>query len=231
MYRLPPRGTQIHFDPPFHPVPARMVLEAAQIKIRAQLPVDARQQIHVERCRYAGRIVVSQQLQLDAFLQVCAEQQRISRLQNRSHLPQKCISRIAIEIADGAAQKQHQQVIPLPAPFGDGPQPFEIWLLVPYDADHINLPEFFRQRRQRRRRNLNRVVIRLLPPRERLQDPPRLFPRAASQLRHLNRRGQPAHNFARILFQQSRVSARKSVLRQDANRFKQRRAHFVVQIF
>src|SRR6266852_2839695 len=41
VYRLTPRGTQMHLDPPFHPVPTCVVLEAFQSKIRAQLPIDA----------------------------------------------------------------------------------------------------------------------------------------------------------------------------------------------
>ena len=52
----------MHLDPPFHPVPACVVLEAAQIKVRAQFAVDARQQIQVERRRHARGIVIRQQL-------------------------------------------------------------------------------------------------------------------------------------------------------------------------
>src|SRR5260370_4815 len=70
---------QMHLDPPFHPVPARLVPEAAQIKIRSQFPVDARQQIQIECRRNARGIVVSQQLQFDALLQVRAEQQCVPR--------------------------------------------------------------------------------------------------------------------------------------------------------
>jgi len=62
VHRLPERGAQMHFDASLHAVPACFVLEAAQIKIRAQLPVDARQQIQVERRGYARWIVVSEDL-------------------------------------------------------------------------------------------------------------------------------------------------------------------------
>src|SRR5260370_1367426 len=43
-------------------------------------------------------------------------------------------------------------------------------------------------------------------------------------------RRQPTHNLSRILFQQTGVGPCQPVLRQHANRFKQRRAHFVIQI-
>src|SRR5256885_11765339 len=51
MNRLSPRRTQMHLDAPLGEIPERLVPEAAQIKIRAQLPVDARQQIRSEERR------------------------------------------------------------------------------------------------------------------------------------------------------------------------------------
>ena len=231
MHRLPPRRTQMHFDSPFRIIPACFVLETAQIEIRAQFPVDPRQQIHIECRCYARRVVVSEQLQLDALLQVCAEQQRIAGTQKRPHLAQKLFARLAIEVADRTPKEQHQQVVLLLASFSHGAQPFQIRLLVADNAYEIDLSQFFFARRQRIRRNFDRVVIYLLPSRERFQDPARLLSRAAPEFRHLNRRRQPSHNLSRIFLQQPRVRPRQAILRQDANGFEQRRAHFVVQIF
>src|SRR2546425_13162005 len=45
MHGLPASRAQMHLDPPLREIPERLVPEAAQIKIRAQLPVDARQQV------------------------------------------------------------------------------------------------------------------------------------------------------------------------------------------
>src|SRR5260370_30940708 len=111
--RLTPRGTQMHLDPPFRPLPACLVPEAAQIKIRVKLPIDPGQQIQIERRRHASGIVVSQQLQLNVLLQVRAEQQRVSRSQNRSHFAQKLFPGFAVEIADRASQKQYEQMVPV----------------------------------------------------------------------------------------------------------------------
>src|SRR5258706_13188155 len=116
-------------------------------------------------------------------------------------------------------------------PLRNGTQTFQVRLFVPHDAYHIDLSEFFRTRRQRRRRNLNGVVIRFLPPRKRFQDPSRLFSRAAPKLCHPNRRRQAPYNFSCMLFQQPRVGPRQSVLRQNANRPEQYRAYFAGQKF
>src|SRR5207253_4798234 len=41
VYRLPTGRAQMHFDAPLREIPERLVPEGSQIKIRAQLPVDA----------------------------------------------------------------------------------------------------------------------------------------------------------------------------------------------
>ena len=82
--------------------------EAAQIEIRVQFPVDSCQQIQIKGRRHARGIVVRQQLHFDALFQVRAEQQRITRLENRPHLSKESVAGIAIEIADRASQKQHE---------------------------------------------------------------------------------------------------------------------------
>src|SRR5258708_2498301 len=49
VYGLTPRGTQMHLDSPFHPVPSRGGLETAPIKVPSHLPADSRQPNNVER--------------------------------------------------------------------------------------------------------------------------------------------------------------------------------------
>src|ERR1700683_1686484 len=50
---LPDLGPQMHFHAPLSFVIPRHVLKLRQIEIRAQLPVNSRQQIHIERCRHS----------------------------------------------------------------------------------------------------------------------------------------------------------------------------------
>src|ERR1700682_3060528 len=107
---LPRQTPQVHFNPPFLRVPTRFMPEAAQIKISAQFPVHPPQQIQIKRRRSSRRIVVCQQLCLNRLLQVGSQQQRIAATENLPHSSQKFVSRVAIEVPNRAAQKQHQQV-------------------------------------------------------------------------------------------------------------------------
>ena len=157
----------------------------------------------------------------DAFLQVRPQQQRIALAQDAAHTTQKVFSSFAIEIANCASQKQHQQMIPIDASIGHCPQTFQIRLFVPYYAHQIDLPQLLLARRQRRRRNLDGEIIGLLPPRKRFQNPARLFSASAAQFGDLHRRRQPPDDLPCMFFQQARVCARQPVLRQDANRLEQ----------
>src|ERR1700680_2850533 len=119
----------MHLDAPFLRVPPRLVTKSLQIKISAQLSVDAPENIQIERRGHSSRIVVRQDLGLDVLLQVCPQQQRVSRQQSLAQLAQKHIPRVAIEISDRASQKQNQQMVLFSAPFRHRAQSFQVWLL------------------------------------------------------------------------------------------------------
>ena len=76
-------------------------------------------------------------------------------------------------------------MISLCAPACDCAQALQVGLLVSDDAHQIDLPQFLLARRQRRRRNLDGIVISRLPPRQRFQNPSRFLAAAASQFRHV----------------------------------------------
>ncbi len=88
---------------------------------------------------------------LYALLQICSQQQRISFAQYLPHAPQENFSCVAIEIPDGAPEKEHQQMVAFGASFGHGAQAFQIWLFMPDNTYQIDLPQFLLASRQRRR--------------------------------------------------------------------------------
>src|ERR1700716_2913999 len=137
----------MHFNPPVFVVPARLMSERRQVKICSQLAINARQHIQVKRRGYAGWIVVRQQLRGDILLQIGPQQQSVTGLQNFANLTQEIVAGRAVEIANRTAQKENEQMVPLVATLRDSSQPLQIWLLVPHDADHINLSQFFLESR------------------------------------------------------------------------------------
>src|SRR5258708_13843187 len=211
-HALPPLRPQVYLNPPLLIPPSRLVSKARQIKIRPQFAIDSRQQIQIERRGHACRIVVRQQLRRYVLLQVRSQQQSIAGLQSLPHFAQELFSSRAIKIANRAPQEKHQQVIAFIATLCHGLEPFQIRLFVTDHAYKVDLPELLLASRQRRRRDLDREIIRSLPARKRLQYPARFFSASASQLGTVNRSRQQVYNFLLVLLQQSRVRPRQPIL-------------------
>ncbi len=115
---------QVHFDAALVFVPARFMLEVAQLEIAAQLAIDAPQQIEIERAGDADGVVIGHQHAVAVLYQVRADAaacRRAASARRRSRRNSERAS--ALEIADGAAQEQHQErfdraaVQPWRAPF------------------------------------------------------------------------------------------------------------------
>src|SRR5207244_12398263 len=89
--------SQMHFDAAVRVIPARLVAEAGQVEIGTELAVDACEQIQIECRGDACRIVISEKLQLDGFLQIGTEQQGVTGAESSSYLAQELVAGIAIE--------------------------------------------------------------------------------------------------------------------------------------
>src|SRR3974390_1888147 len=132
---------QMHFDALCLAVVNRLMLKPAQIKIRAELPVDPRQQIAVERRRHSQGIVVRSNERSNRFHEVRPEQQRITLPQNASHSLQKFNARVAIKVADRAPQKEHQQAFAFFSARRDFEQAIEVFALETHDADAVDVAQ------------------------------------------------------------------------------------------
>ena len=75
-------GAQVHFYTAFVLVEADRVLELRQVKISVQFAIDASQQIQIEGCGDAQRIVVGIEQLGNRLLQVGPQQQRVAGLQD-----------------------------------------------------------------------------------------------------------------------------------------------------
>ena len=71
--------------------------------VHGQLAIDTREQVQIECGGDAEGIIVGISHHRNFFFNICSQQQRIPRLEDRSHLPQKSSSGRRFEIADGAA--------------------------------------------------------------------------------------------------------------------------------
>ena len=106
----------MHFDAALPLVIPGLVREVPQHEVAAELAVDAREQVEVERRGDAGGVVVGQQHLGHRLFQVGRQQQRVARLQALADLAQEDIGRRPIKIPDGAPQEQDQQRLARAAP-------------------------------------------------------------------------------------------------------------------
>ena len=86
---LPPPADEVHLHARLGRVPHRAVRERVEIEVAAELPVDAHEQIAVERRRDAERIVVGQQEVGFGLDEIGAEEQRVARRQRRADAAQE----------------------------------------------------------------------------------------------------------------------------------------------
>src|SRR5262245_25516470 len=90
--------------------------EIGEIEIGIELAIDAGQEIQVESGSHASGAVIGLQPVRHRLFQVRSEQERVARLQDTTHLCQKSFCGGAIKVADGAAEKQNEQMFLLTTP-------------------------------------------------------------------------------------------------------------------
>jgi len=108
-----------------------------QIEIAIQLTVDPRQQIQVESRCHADRIIIGGQDLRHRLDQVRPQKKRVTRTKQGADLAQELLRRAALEIADRAAEEQHEQGLAAATP-GHFSQPVGVGALDLHDVDRVD---------------------------------------------------------------------------------------------
>src|SRR5579864_6042109 len=153
--------------------------ESVQVEVGVELAVDARKQVQVEGRSHAERIVVRQDQLRGGLLEIAAQQERVTGLQDSSHLAEKLDAGRTVEIADCAAEEKDEEMLAVLASGSHFEEPVEVFALESDDADGIDVAEFAFAHGQRRGRNLNRTIGSVLVMRERFENPARFLAAAA----------------------------------------------------
>jgi hypothetical protein len=146
------------------------------------------------------------------LVQIGSEQKGVSRLEDSPDLGQKFQPCDPIKIPDGAAKKQHKQMLATLATGSDLQQAIEILALKTYDADGIDVAEFALTPSQSRTGYLDGEVTGGPAATERFKQPTSFLAAAAAQFNDSNVPGKAINNFARVAPQQSFVGASEPVL-------------------
>src|SRR5579862_1509843 len=203
----------MHLDAPLGFVVSRHMIELCQIEISVELAINSRQEILVEGGCYAGVIVVCERERWDRLFEVGGQEERVSLAQRRPDLAQDLIARRTVEIPDRASQEKHQQLFAFAALRGHLAKSIEIRALESHDTYEVDTAKLELTAKQRAAGNIDRIVVHALPPRERLQQPPRLLPAAAAELRHHHGTGHPLDDVRSVPLEQPHSRAAQSVLR------------------
>jgi len=75
--------------------------EACEIEISVELAIDACEQIEVELCRYAGRVVVGGVQHGRVLDQIDPDDQERTHPQHLTRMPQECRRLVRLKVTDG----------------------------------------------------------------------------------------------------------------------------------
>ena len=173
----------MHLDPPLGRVVERLVPEAACLEVRAQLAVDAREQVQVEARGHPFRVGVGRVQGRLVLLQVDADEQRAACADRAVDLPEEAQRLGGREVADGRAREE-SRLAPDRHPRERGQR--ERPRVVGADADDVQPGEAARELLRRGLERAERDVDRHVQPRlQRLDQDARLRLHAAAVLDQL----------------------------------------------
>src|SRR3954465_5317763 len=101
-------GPEVHFDPALLLIPDGFMFVAAYVEVGFEGSVYSGQEVAVERCGDSSRIVVRKQKLINWFYEIGTEQEGVIGSQRTSNLRKKIGNLGALEVADVAAEKQHE---------------------------------------------------------------------------------------------------------------------------
>ena len=208
----------------------RHMLERVERKVAVQFAIDAGEQIQIERSRHADRVVVGGDQHGHRLFEVSAEQQRVAGREHVADVAQKTGGRQPPEIADRAAEKQHEQRLVLGAALAHFGESREIVAFITDDRNAFDVTEFAAAQLQSGARYFNRAVRSGALFTERFEDAARLAAAAAAQFRDDCIVRQVRDDIARVLGEQALFGARHAVFGQRGDHFEKRRSHFIVEI-
>ena len=220
----------MHLDPPIAAVPHRLVRPVHEVEVPEQLAVDARQEVLVERRGDPHRIVVGTHDQRLGLDQVGRQEQAVVGLELGAHAAQERLARRAVEVADGRAEDQDEQLLSRRPAVGHGGQPVQVLGLVAHDAHAFDRAQLLLRLLERRARDVDRVIEDGLAQGKRLEHEARLLAAARPQLGDERRPRHAGHHLVGVLGEQARVRPGEAVFGQQADGLEQGRADVVVEV-
>ena len=99
----------MHFDPTIPVLIPALMFEARHMKVSSEFSVNPGEDVQIESRGDPRRIIVGRQHLVHRFVYVGTQQQGVTGLQLPADVAQEPLGCRWIEIADAAAEEQHQQ--------------------------------------------------------------------------------------------------------------------------
>ena len=219
---LPGAGAEVHFDTVRCFIEDGEVRELRKVEVGAEFAIDSGQEVEIEGGGDSNRVIVSVNQGLYGFEHVGAEQKRVAGLENLAQIVEEVRACGAIEITDGAAKKEDEQMFARGPARGDFAETVEIFAFEAYDADAVDVAEFAAENGERGRRNFDGVVPGGLPAGEGFEEQARFAAGAAPEFGNDNGARKLVDDFPGVLMKDAFFGSREAVFRKSADDFEQR---------
>jgi hypothetical protein len=223
-----PGGDQVHLDPAALLVPPRLVAEGLDVEVAVELAVDAGQHVAIEGGGHAGGVVVRGQEHRHRLDQVGGQEQHVARAQAGADVGEELVGGLAIEVADGAAEKEHDRR-PLAAAGQRGVEAGQVLVLDHVDLDAVDAVEVAGARGEGLRRDVDRAVQHRLAGGHRGDEAPRLLAAAGAELDDDGRRRHADRHRVGVAVEDALLGAGEPVLGQEGDGLEEGAADVVVE--
>jgi hypothetical protein len=160
--------------------------------------------------------------------QVCAEEQRITGLENLAHTAEKVQAGGAIEVADIAAEEENHEMLALGAAGCDFAEAVEIFAFEADDADAVDVAELAAKNSERGGRDFNWMIPGGLPAGEGFEKQACFAAGAAAEFGNDDRARKLVHDFPCVELKQAFFGSRKAIFRESADYLEKRGADRIV---
>ena len=227
---MPEAGAEVHFDAVRCLIEEGDVRELLEVEVGAEFAIDAREEVEIEGGGDTDRVVVGVNQGLNGLEHVGAEEERITWLENLAKIAEEVRAGGPIEVTDGAAEEEDEQMLARGPAGGDFAETVEIFAFEADDADAVDIAKLAAKNSEGGRRNFDGVIPGGLPAGEGFEEQARFAAGAAAEFGDDNGPRKLVDDFPSVQFEQSFFGAGQAVFGELADDFEERGANGIIKI-
>src|SRR4029450_12294452 len=225
------RGHEVHLDSGLLCVPERAMLDSGDVEVSAQLSIDPREKVQVERRGDTQGIVIGEQEVALRLHQVGADQQRIALVQNGTDASKNRFRARPIEVADVRAEKQGERHTRPVMIARKGREALLVFGFVRDDREIVDVAKRSRRSHQSGARDIDQMHSHVPGAwRSALYERAELFTAARTQFHDRRNPAEATEDLITRRFERPVLRPRDPVPGKQADGFEQRRPESIVEV-